>query len=83
MCVPGSASDAFTLLALCFGLALLLASSDRDCPPLVPILEVGEPVPAPPTLPVIRVVLPHTEACDPKHLQPHCTVVLYIVLYTL
>ena len=27
--------------------------------------------PAPPTLPVIRVVLPHTEACDPTLLQPH------------
>ena len=29
-----------------------------------PILQVGGPTPAPPTLPVIWVVLPHTEACD-------------------
>ena len=28
----------------------------------VPILQVGGPAPAPPTLPVIRVVLLHTEA---------------------
>ena len=34
-----------------------------------PILQVGGPTP---TLPVIRVVLPHTEACDPTLLQPHC-----------
>ena len=29
-------------------------------------------MPAPPTLPVIRVVLPHTEACNPTLLQPDC-----------
>ena len=40
----------------------------------VPILQVGGPAPAPPKLPVIRVVLPHTEACDQTLLlQPHCT----------
>ena len=42
-----------------------------------PILQVGGPAPAPPTLPVIRVVLPHTEACDPTLLQPHCMYVTF------
>ena len=36
----------------------------------VPILQVGGPAPARPTLPVIRVVLLHTEAMD-KDLCPH------------
>ena len=39
----------------------------------VPILQMIGPISAPPTLPVIRVVLPHTEACDPILLQPHNT----------
>ena len=38
----------------------------------VPVLQVGGPAPAPPTLPVIRVILPHTEACGPTLLQPNC-----------
>ena len=36
-----------------------------------PNLQVGGPAPAPPTLSVIRVVLPHTEACD--RVTQHCT----------
>ena len=38
----------------------------------VPILQVDGPALAPPTLPAIRLVLPHTEACDPTLLQAHC-----------
>ena len=37
-----------------------------------PILQVDGPAPDPPTLPVIRVVLPHTEACDPNTFATTC-----------
>ena len=37
----------------------------------VPILQVGGPAPAPHTLHIIRVLLPHTEAYDPTLLQHH------------
>ena len=46
----------------------------------VPILQEGELASAPLKLPIIKVVLPHIEACDPTLLQPHCRC-FYIVIF--